>query len=85
MLDLLLERGWPELSPSRTELISEAADASLAHALRVQRGAPLMRLEAQLFAAGRADRRLFRQPFHFRLFPFSCSQARCGGMRSSSR
>ena len=51
VLDLLLARGWPALSHSRTELISEAADASLAHALRIQRGAPLMRLEAQLFAA----------------------------------
>jgi DNA-binding GntR family transcriptional regulator len=51
VLDLLLERGWPTLSHSRTELISEAADSNLARCLRVQRGAPLMRLEAQLFAA----------------------------------
>ena len=51
MLDLLLARGWPDLSHSRTELISEAADPDLARALRIQRGAPLMRLEAQLFAA----------------------------------
>jgi GntR family transcriptional regulator len=51
VLDLLLERGWPALSHSRTELISAAADSSLARALHVQRGAPLMRLEAQLFAA----------------------------------
>ena len=51
VLDLLLERGWPELSHSRTELMSEAANSYLARALRVQRGAPLMRLEAQLFAA----------------------------------
>ncbi len=51
VLDTLLKRGWPTLSHSRTELISEAADPHLAHALRVQRGAPLMKLEAQLFAA----------------------------------
>jgi GntR family transcriptional regulator len=51
VLDLLLARGWPALSHSRTELISEAADASLAHALRIQRGAPLMKLVAQLFTA----------------------------------
>jgi GntR family transcriptional regulator len=51
VLDFLLERGWPALSHSRTELISEAANPYLARALRVQRGAPLMRLEAQLFAA----------------------------------
>jgi len=50
VLDLLLERGWPALSYSRTELISEAADSALARALHVQRGTPLMRLEAQLFA-----------------------------------
>ena len=51
VLDFLLERGWPDLSHSRTELMSEAANSHLARALRVQRGAPLMRLEAQLFAA----------------------------------
>jgi GntR family transcriptional regulator len=51
VLDLLLERGWPALSHSRTELISEAAEPNLARALHVQRGAPLMRLEAHLFAA----------------------------------
>jgi GntR family transcriptional regulator len=51
VLDLLLKRGWPALSHSRTELISEAADSYLARSLRVQRHAPLMRLEAQLFAA----------------------------------
>jgi len=51
VLDLLLARRWPALAHSRTELISEAADASLAHALRIQRGAPLMKLVAQLFTA----------------------------------
>lgn len=50
VLDTLLARGWPALSHARTELIAEAADAELAHALRIQRGAPLMRIEAQLFA-----------------------------------
>jgi GntR family transcriptional regulator len=49
VLDLLLARRLPALSHSRTELISEAADAGLAHALRIQRGAPLMKLVAQLF------------------------------------
>lgn len=51
VLDTLLARGWPALSHSRTELISEAADADLARALEIRRGAPLMRLDAQLFAA----------------------------------
>lgn len=49
VLDTLLARGWPALSHSRTELISEAADAALAHALRIPRAAPLMKLVAQLF------------------------------------
>jgi GntR family transcriptional regulator len=50
VLDLLLERGWPALSHSRTELATEAADADLARALHVRRGAPLLKLEAQLYA-----------------------------------
>lgn len=49
VLDTLLARGWPTLSHSRTELISQAASSSLAHALRIPHGAPLMKLEAQLF------------------------------------
>lgn len=51
VLDLLLTRRWPALSHSRTELISEAADAGLGHALHVQKGAPLIKLVAQLFTA----------------------------------
>ncbi len=50
VLDTLLARGWPSLSHSRTELLSEAASPELAHALHVAHGAPLMKLEAQLFA-----------------------------------
>lgn len=50
VLDLFLERGWPVLSHSRTELIAEAANADLARALHVARGAPLLRLEAKLYA-----------------------------------
>lgn len=50
VLDTLVERGWPALSHSRTELLSEAASQELAHALRVPRGAPLMKLVAQLHA-----------------------------------
>jgi GntR family transcriptional regulator len=50
VLDTLLARGWLALSHSRTELIAQAADHELAHALRIQRGAPLMKLVAQLFA-----------------------------------
>jgi len=50
VLDLLLARGWPVLAHSRTELSAEAADSELARALRSARGAPLLRLEAQLYA-----------------------------------
>ena len=50
VLDLLLARGWPGLSHSRTEMAADAANAKLSAALHVTRGAPLMRLEAQLFA-----------------------------------
>jgi GntR family transcriptional regulator len=51
VLDLLVARGWPALAHSRTELVAEAADAGLAQALHIQRGAPLMKLVAQLFTA----------------------------------
>jgi GntR family transcriptional regulator len=51
VLDLLVARGWPALAHSRTELVAEAADARLAQALRIPRGAPLMKLVAQLFTA----------------------------------
>jgi GntR family transcriptional regulator len=51
VLDTLLARGWPSLSHSRTELLSEAANPNLAHALHIAAGAPLMKLEAQLFTA----------------------------------
>lgn len=50
VLDLLRARGWPALAHSRTELSAEAADGELARALRITRGAPLLRLEAQLYA-----------------------------------
>ncbi|MDQ1301675.1 MAG: GntR family transcriptional regulator [Chloroflexota bacterium] len=50
VLDLLRARGWPALAHSRTELSAEAADSELARALRIARGAPLLRLEAQLYA-----------------------------------
>jgi len=50
VLDLLLARGRPALSHSHTELAAQAADTDLARALHIQRGAPLLRLEAQLYA-----------------------------------
>jgi GntR family transcriptional regulator len=52
VLDLFLERGWPLLSHSRTELVAEAADARLARLLQVERRSPLLRLQGQLYAVG---------------------------------
>jgi GntR family transcriptional regulator len=50
VLDLFLQRGWPQLAHSRTELAAEAADGDVAHWLHLQWGAPLFKLEAQLYA-----------------------------------
>lgn len=49
VLDLLLQRGEPPLRHSNTELVAEGATAELARALRLESGAPLLRLTAQLF------------------------------------
>lgn len=50
VLDHLLARGWPALSHSRTELYPEPANSEIARALQIQRGAPLLKLDAQLYA-----------------------------------
>jgi len=50
VLDLFLQRGWPQLAHSRTELAAEAADGDVARWLHLQRGAPLLKLEAHLYA-----------------------------------
>jgi GntR family transcriptional regulator len=50
VLDHFLARGWPALAHSHTNLSAEVAGDDLARALRVPRGAPLLRLEAQLYA-----------------------------------
>lgn len=52
VLDILLARGWPELSYSRTELLPDIANSKLARALHIAPGAPLMKLEAQLYTTG---------------------------------
>ncbi len=52
VLDLFLQREWPVLSHSRTELAAEAAGPELARHLHVQPAAPLLKLTAQLYAAG---------------------------------
>jgi GntR family transcriptional regulator len=51
VLDLFLARGFPALAHSRTELAAEAADVEMAQRLHLARGAPLLKLSAELFAA----------------------------------
>jgi GntR family transcriptional regulator len=51
VLDLFIEREWPALSHSRTELAAEAASPELARHLHVQAAAPLLKLTAQLHAS----------------------------------
>ena len=48
VLDHFLARGWPTLSHSYTELLAEAASSELARRLHIQRGSPVLRLEARL-------------------------------------
>jgi GntR family transcriptional regulator len=50
VLDVFLQRGWPQLAHSRTELVAEAAEDEVARWLHLQRGAPLLKLDAQLYA-----------------------------------
>ncbi|MBM4424813.1 MAG: GntR family transcriptional regulator [Chloroflexi bacterium] len=55
VLDLLLRRGAPPLGQSRTALTVESADGLLSRQLGVQRGTPLMHVEAVLYTQdGRA-------------------------------
>jgi GntR family transcriptional regulator len=49
VLDLFLARGKPGLAYSRTDLAAAAADTALAKQLHIQRGAPLLKLVAQLY------------------------------------
>lgn len=51
VLDHLLERGWPALSHSRTELSACAAEAPVARELHIKSGDSLLKLEAQLYAS----------------------------------
>jgi DNA-binding GntR family transcriptional regulator len=50
VLDLFLRRGEPTLSHSRTDIIAEAAQGTIAHHLCLRRGDVLLKLEAQLLA-----------------------------------
>jgi len=50
VLDLLIERGEPALSHSRTDIMAEVAQGALARQLHSRRGDVLLKLEAQLVA-----------------------------------
>lgn len=50
ILDLFLKRSDPPLKHSYTELMAEPADATIAARLQLRRGAPLFKIEAQLYA-----------------------------------
>jgi GntR family transcriptional regulator len=50
VLDLFIQRGKPALGHSRTDIVAQAADDSLARKLGLRRGDALLKLEAQLYA-----------------------------------
>ncbi len=50
VLDLLLERGHPALSTSRTEITADAAETEIAKSMHIQRRDPLLCLKAFLYA-----------------------------------
>ena len=50
VLDLFLHKGQPALSHSRTNIMPDTADEAIAQQLRLNPGAILLKLEAQLFA-----------------------------------
>jgi GntR family transcriptional regulator len=49
VLDLFIRRSEPVLSHSRTDIIAEAAQGTIARQLRLRRGGVLLKLEAQLY------------------------------------
>jgi GntR family transcriptional regulator len=62
VLDLFVQRRDLVLSHSRTEIQIESADPIIARKLRLKRGAPLHKLEAQLFAR---DGRIVDYSIHY--------------------
>jgi GntR family transcriptional regulator len=50
VLDLFIRRSQPALSHSRTDIIAEPAQGTIARQLRLQRGGVLLKLEAQLYS-----------------------------------
>lgn len=50
ILDLLLERGTPQLANSHCEIAAVAADSTIARALQIQRGDAILQFSSRLFA-----------------------------------
>ena len=50
VLDLLLERGNPQLVNSHCEIAAVAADSTISRALHIQRGGAILKFSSQLFA-----------------------------------
>jgi GntR family transcriptional regulator len=50
VLDLLLERGSPQLVNSHCEIAAVAADSTISRALQIQRGDAILQLSSRLFA-----------------------------------
>ena len=50
VLDLLIERGVPQLVNSHCEIASVAADSTIARALHIQRGDAILKFSSRLFA-----------------------------------
>jgi GntR family transcriptional regulator len=50
VLDLLLERGSPQLVNSHCEIAAVAADSTISRALQIQRGDAILKLSSRLFA-----------------------------------
>jgi GntR family transcriptional regulator len=50
ILDLLLERGSPQLANSHCEIAAIAADSTIARALQIQRGDAILQFSSRLFA-----------------------------------
>lgn len=50
VLDLLVERGRPQLVNSHCEIAAVAADSTISRALQIQRGGPILKFSSRLFA-----------------------------------
>jgi GntR family transcriptional regulator len=64
VLDLIIKRGKPELSHSKTEVIASPAPSDIAKKMQIQRGDVLLKLDALLFGQNRKEDRLLSELFY---------------------